>query len=111
MIDEAIRLENMSEIEQKLDKLNANAANEIKKAVNETARKTKKNSQKVPGDGIRQSARNIRMQCKSEALRLAILQQRLPQAHRRYRWLMAALTGQKQTLKCPWERKPQRYKS
>lgn len=42
MIDVAIRLENMSEIEQKLDKLNANAANEIKKAVNETARKTKK---------------------------------------------------------------------
>lgn len=42
MIDVAIRLENMAEIEQKLDKLNANAANEIKKAVNETARKTKK---------------------------------------------------------------------
>ena len=32
MIDVAIRLENMAEIEQKLDKLNANAANEIKKA-------------------------------------------------------------------------------
>ena len=66
MIDVAIRLENMSEIEQKLDKLNAKAANEIKNA------RQKKNSQKVPGDGIRQSARSIRMQCKSEALRLAI---------------------------------------
>ena len=39
MIDVAIRLENMSEIEQKLDKLNANAANEIKKAKKRTRRR------------------------------------------------------------------------